>query len=419
MNPSSNLNPLNPIVSVVIPYYDAPHELLHVLAAVRAQDYPGTIEVIVADDGSPTPASEDPLLRDALRGIGASVVRQPDQGFRAAAARNLGARHATGEILAFFDGDTRPKPGFLAAAVPHVVANPRTLVTGSRLTGSNAEEPQWLREAWRHTNHLRDADDTSWRFIISAALVCSRSFLSSLSGFDATLVGYGGEDWELAWRAWNAGAQFVHEPAAIATHTAADFGQRFTDEAEAIRLKNLETIALAVRITHPMCRPSHGVFATADIAVHIPAAALQSGGWQQPGVMEAVISSWLKADVFIYIDGEIPALFTADPRVQPAQSWEPIEAGGVDKKEKKNTAETSHEKHERIRVRLAEPWALKDLDKFYAAVTDRLLRLPNGSEISTARGVSLGLPEEHKRPEEIGLKPVEGPQQLERLFAGW
>ena len=419
MTPSTNPNALTHTVSIVIPYYDAPHELLDVLAAVRAQDYPGAVEVIVADDGSPTPASEDPLLQASLRGMGATVVRQPDQGFRAAAARNLGARHATGEVLAFFDGDTCPDPGFLTAAVPHIAANPRALVVGSRLTGPDAEEPQWLREAWRHTNHLRDADDTSWRFIISAALVCSRSFFSSLSGFDATLIGYGGEDWELAWRAWNAGAQFVHEPAAIATHAAADFGQRFTNEAEAIRRKNLETVALAARITHPMCRPAHGVFGTADIAVHVPGTALRSGEWQQPGIVETVISSWLVADARVYLEREVPKLFATDPRVQTTQSREPGAAGGVGKKEGKSAARASHEQHERIHVRLTKPWALEQLDKFYAAVTDRTVQLPDSTEITTARGVALGLPKEQKTPEEIGLSPMEGPQQLERLFAGW
>ena len=165
-----------PRVSVVIPYYNAPTQLQQVLAAVAAQDYPGDVEVIIADDGSAPPASEDPQLRQVLQEVGAMTVWQADLGFRAAAARNLGARQATGNVLAFFDGDTCPEPGFLSATVNHVHRNPRALVVGSRLTGRDGQEPAWLREAWRYTDHLRAADDTSWRFIISAALVCSRSF---------------------------------------------------------------------------------------------------------------------------------------------------------------------------------------------------------------------------------------------------
>mgnify|MGYP002651303593 CR=1 FL=1 len=39
-----------PDVSVIIPYYDNPAGLRAVLAALRAQDYPARVEIIVADD---------------------------------------------------------------------------------------------------------------------------------------------------------------------------------------------------------------------------------------------------------------------------------------------------------------------------------------------------------------------------------
>ena len=402
-----------PAVSVVIPYYNAPDQLLRVLTAVVNQDYPGPVQIIVADDGSTPPAHEDPQLQPTLHRLGATVVWQPDQGFRAAAARNLGATGATGEVLAFFDGDTCPEPGFLRATVPHITANPRALVVGSRLTGPSAEEPEWLRHAWHHTDHLRAADDTSWRFIISAAMVCSRSFFTFLSGFDATLVRYGGEDWEFAWRAWNHGAQFVHEPAAIAIHPQDDFGLRFGDRDETIRRKNFETTALATRITHPMCRPQFGLFEVADIGVVLPKekAPTTATAWQRPGVSETVIASWLQADVQVYMDGEVPALFAADPRVRQLDGSEGQGHAG-----KKRATEAPNS---RIQVRLAEPLALENVQTFYAAVTDRMVQLPDGSDITTARGVALELAVQRTTPEQAGLRPVDGPQQLERLFAGW
>ena len=442
MNSSPNLDAPHldnlPRVSVIIPYYNAPTQLQQVLAAVAAQDYPGDVEVIIADDGSAPPASEDPQLRQVLQEVGAMTVWQADLGFRAAAARNLGARQATGNVLAFFDGDTCPEPGFLSATVNHVHRNPRALVVGSRLTGRDGQEPAWLREAWRYTDHLRAADDTSWRFIISAALVCSRSFFSSLSGFDATLVGYGGEDWEFAWRAWNAGATFIHEPGAIAIHPEDDFGKRFPDPAETTRRKNVETIALAARITHPICRPRFGIFESADIAVYLPAADAEHGehqyvctacdqppsaAWHQPGVRETVIASWLAADVIVYVEGDVPALFAADPRVRAIGPRVRGAAGGVGGKEKESAGEKSlqsaGEHSARIEVCLAQPYTLDDEEAFYATVTDRRVRLPDATKIATARGTALRTPWQPKAPEDIGLRLVDEPQRLERTFGGW
>lgn len=92
-----------PSVSVVVPYFEQQRSLDLVLAALEQQTY-RAFEVIVADDGSATA----PLVRSALD---VTVVSQEDRGFRAAAARNLGARAASGDVLCFLDADTVPEPG--------------------------------------------------------------------------------------------------------------------------------------------------------------------------------------------------------------------------------------------------------------------------------------------------------------------
>lgn len=87
-----------PAVSVVVPYYRDQRLLDLVLARLSCQTgVVGGLEV-VADDGSPQPpgVGAGPGV-DVDRGPGAvrsvRVVGQPRDGFRAAAARNLGARH--------------------------------------------------------------------------------------------------------------------------------------------------------------------------------------------------------------------------------------------------------------------------------------------------------------------------------------
>ena len=93
----------------MVPYFEAQHQLDLVLAGLAAQTHPASrLEVVVADDGSSTP----PDL-GAAGPLTAQLVRQPDRGFRAAAARNLGASAASGDVLVFLDGDTVPEPAYL------------------------------------------------------------------------------------------------------------------------------------------------------------------------------------------------------------------------------------------------------------------------------------------------------------------
>ncbi|MEH0147358.1 glycosyltransferase [Corynebacterium sp. Q4381] len=363
-----------PCVSVVIPHYNSPESLARVVDAVRAQDYAGEVEIIIADDGS----AETPRID------GTTTVTQPDLGFRAAAARNLGAEAARGEVLAFLDADTVPETGYLSAVVPHVVGDYRAVVVGTRLTGSQRREPQWLADAWERTNDLRDADHTSWRFIISAVLTCSAEFFNQVGGFDGTFVGYGGEDWEFGWRAWNAGATFIHEPAAVAIHPEEDFGGRFDDADKAARVKNAESLALARRITHPLARPEHVLFKNFDIAVTVP---LLDG----EGVAEFVIAEWVKVGAYVHV-ADVPELFNADPRV----GTEPRDA--------------------RVHVAIGAGWAPQDLDALLAV--EHVL-LTDGTVIRTARAKALQLEPVNASPEDCGLTPITGPLQLERYFAGW
>ncbi|SIS51359.1 Glycosyltransferase, GT2 family [Corynebacterium appendicis CIP 107643] len=393
------------MISVVIPHYNAPEHLARVVEAVRAQDVADEVEIIVADDGS----DHVPHVPDA------TVVTQDDLGFRAAAARNLGASHARGEILAFLDGDTVPEPGYLAAAARHVAADSRAVVVGTRLTGPSRTEPQWLIDAWSTTHHLSTPDDTSWRFIISSVLTCSREFFERIGGFDGSFIGYGGEDWEFGFRAWNAGATFVHEPAAVAVHDEDDFGGRFPDPAEEARVKNVETTALAHRITHPIARPSGVRFDTTDISVCLN----HHAAFASPGVLELVVSTWLALDATIYLSSalEIPDLFRADPRVRlfPATGYSPI---------------SDH----RITVNVDGAFLVSDAERFHRALRETKdgLFFEFSSPSSTSSTLAI---RSHRsrilrsRPRtldgsdsslaSVGISRVDGPVRLERRFAGW
>ncbi len=259
-----------PFVSVVVPYYDSPSQLGLVLEGLALQDYPADrMEIIVVDDGSPTPLT---LPGTDRRGVGLRALHQEDRGFRAAAARNRGARAARGEVLCFLDQDTVPEPAYLRHLVRLPAVLPDALVVGRRrhadlggfspddlrswLTGRGPApevlaEPGWLKDGYRASADLLDSDDTSYRYVISAVMTCTASLFAELGGFDESFTGYGGEDWELAFRAYNAGAVLAHEPAAVAWHDGPEWSGRGDDDSRADD-RTRQRAALARRIPEPV-----------------------------------------------------------------------------------------------------------------------------------------------------------------------
>ncbi len=252
-----------PRVGMVVCHYEQPRDLARTVAALHRQTLP-PVGIVVADDGSAAPP--DPA---ALAGpVPVRVVTQPDLGFRAAAARNRGAAHVDGDVLVFLDADTTPAPDLVrtlsrkASVCPDVLAVGRRRHADLSATGPGDDptsapalpEPRWLADAYRGSRDLLDADGRSFRFVISAVLACSRALFEDVGGFDERYVGYGGEDWDLAYRAWNAGALLVHEPGALAWHDGPDFGGRDDASGPGWGTKDRESARLAALVPEPSLR---------------------------------------------------------------------------------------------------------------------------------------------------------------------
>jgi O-antigen biosynthesis protein len=93
-------------VSAVIPVKDGARYLREVLAALARE---GVDEVLVIDSGS-----RDDSVAIALA-AGATVLEIPPAEFGHGRTRNLGAEHASGDVIAFLTQDATPAPGWLRA----------------------------------------------------------------------------------------------------------------------------------------------------------------------------------------------------------------------------------------------------------------------------------------------------------------
>ena len=228
-----------PTISVVITTYNRPDALTAVVEACFLQD-DKNFEIIIADDGSGANTRD---CIDRLRARSPVLLKhvwQPDDGFRAAMARNRGTLAATGDYIIFLDGDCIPQRDFIARH--RALAQPGFLVSGSRILLSQRFTEQVLAEhidvpalglfdklryrlrgdmnkvlqlmlRWPDLGRVRRK--FSWRRIKSCNLAVWRADLEKVNGFDESFVGWGHEDSDLVVRLFHAGV--LRKDGALAT----------------------------------------------------------------------------------------------------------------------------------------------------------------------------------------------------------
>jgi glycosyltransferase involved in cell wall biosynthesis len=228
-----------PTISVVITTYNRPDALAAVVEACFMQD-DKNFEIIIADDGSTANTRETVAALAARSPVPLKHVWQPDEGFRAAMARNRGTLAATGNYIIFLDGDCVPQRDFIRRH--RQLARPGFLVAGSRILLSQALTERVLRERidvagmslpdrlrcrlrgdmnkvlqtmlrWPDLGRVRRR--FSWRRIKSCNLAVWRADLEKVNGFDESFVGWGHEDADLVLRLFHAGV--LRKDGALAT----------------------------------------------------------------------------------------------------------------------------------------------------------------------------------------------------------
>ncbi len=181
-------------VSVIIPFYNSLESLDACLLALRGQTYPAAaFEVIAIDNGSTADSS-------ALRARYPEVRWLTEVRPGSYHARNLGIRHAGGEIIALTDSDCVPAPVWLEAAVAALGAMPATIV-GGRI--------DYFGPEGRDLNVYERFEDRFFmlarhRFLVeqkgvvaTANVVAERGVFERTGDFDSRLMSFADGEWAL------------------------------------------------------------------------------------------------------------------------------------------------------------------------------------------------------------------------------
>lgn len=193
-------------VSVVLTTLNEGKNLRHLLDSLVHQE--NLHEVVLVDAGS-TDGTLDIVESYRSRFPHLTIRQQPS---RRGEGRNVGARLATGDLLAFIDGDCIANAFWLRRLSRAWGGEPMRVVAGkTELTG------YWAFTKMHRVELPHRGQDTTWP---SCNLAYPRALFERLGGFDPTFVT--AEDIDLNLRAVEAGAAIVHEPDAIVYAKARD-----------------------------------------------------------------------------------------------------------------------------------------------------------------------------------------------------
>lgn len=182
------------LTSIVIPCYNQGKFLLEAVESAYAQTH-SAIEVIVVNDGSTEDLQE---LETAIqaRYPSSKFIHQENQGL--SAARNTGAKAASGEFLLFLDADDKIAPTFVKKAVEVLMSQASVgFVTSYHQTfGTYVETLTYSQSGGLELYFLDNNNPVS--------CVLRHQIWKSLGGFDETMRS-GFEDWEFWIRVTGAG----------------------------------------------------------------------------------------------------------------------------------------------------------------------------------------------------------------------
>ena len=191
-----------PLVSVVIPMFNAERTITETLKSVQQQTMRDW-ELIVVDDGSTDLGPN--MVEDFSRSCANPVRLIKTRNMGGASARNTGIGAAHGELIALLDSDDLWHPSKLTLQIAAMRVNPTAIGCGA---GYEFLERGRKRSAgrvfsWNHSAVLAWLVLETYGPALNSTFIVKRSELEALGGFDSSLLF--AEDLDLGYRLVNTG----------------------------------------------------------------------------------------------------------------------------------------------------------------------------------------------------------------------
>ena len=208
----SSLIPDFPLVTAVVPAYNAEKHIRQCLDALTRQDYPANrYRIIVVNDGSLDATAT--IVENEYPSV--SLLSQENAG--PASARNTGAVSTKSDLLLFTDSDCVPRRDWVSRMVSSFTDLSVMAVKGAYRTNQRKLVARFCQvEFEERYEMLKRVDSIDMVDTYSAGY--RRALFQELGGFDTRFPTADSEDTELSYRLSEMGHRMVFNPCAIVTH---------------------------------------------------------------------------------------------------------------------------------------------------------------------------------------------------------
>lgn len=201
-----------PASAIIVPSFNRPAQLTECLKSLMKQD-DDDMEVIVVDDGSPTP------LAPICEAFGARVrcIRQENCG--PAIARNTGVAATQAEFIAFTDDDCRPRPDWLRR-LRQAHGGDDSVQVGGRVENGLPQD-RYASASQALCSYIYEyfgEKQGAVQYFTSNNIAVSRAGFNRLGGFDRTFNRAAAEDRDFGIRWREQGGRLVYVPDAVIDH---------------------------------------------------------------------------------------------------------------------------------------------------------------------------------------------------------
>ncbi len=200
----------NPPVSVVIITRNRAEDLLRCLRSIAAQDYTD-IEIIVVDNGS-----TDNTIEAISAAYPAVTLLQQGHNTGAPEGRNIGIKHAKGELVLCVDDDAElPDAQTIRKSIPYFQKDPQLACLSFTVFDQYG---QVVRKLIPRRDRKLISEDTFGAMFSATGCVMRRTAFLEVGGFWKDLSPYFGEEPELSYRFLDNGYHILLTPHIIVRH---------------------------------------------------------------------------------------------------------------------------------------------------------------------------------------------------------